>query len=719
MKKGLSAILVLCMLLSVVFSMAICSLFKERIYTGLEAAKLLLANERMDESLVGRKVDFGLSNLLKSSLAELPDDPFSLQETQYNSIVPLSSTEDRRSYTWDDFPDYSVSMVEFDQFVKSADKEAVSVAEDIAHMKTSVGITDKWVRVGSELQMLRVYDTYDVLLVLGIYDDIHVYYRYTDENARNVYDMFSFMSYDDGTTGEIRTLLIPGERYEQMYNNSNGFTDYFIAENSRGYWINTRFNYYCDPDTGFKSISFSPYIIRDGLGFGSFLKMDSSSESLENAWYTVFDPTNNLELFRIGLSPGLYSFDLYFTAINNGFVSVSSENASQDVREDVYTTSKIDKLTTQKGVYNASDYYSIDKNTFGFSSGYVQYFYGEEFYFGSLEFAMPSPSISPADACAKFEEYVKEIGLDLHCDMDTVARSLEHAVLLSDNFGDSFSWNGYNMSSIENVDSARDVLDEKFREARYEYEKVNNYEVVSSRQVLSKNAHFSLLNMLVSGNNTLENNLISLSGISVMTNDVHLFEVGAEYVIKVGLSLIDEEGKPISVNTIPLSGTEGSSVRFEGKAITLQASGEYEIPLNLHEGNYAAVVYVATKNEKIRVSEMKKIAFVTIDEGEIESAAMNIEADEEDGNLILDYKIKNERRITVAKTKDGYSYSEIERMINLEILSYGLPYSGAVLEYADGTAVSDESLGAGTYRMMCYLATSDGLAQSYIYLTLE
>ena len=55
-----------------------------------------------------------------------------------------------------------------------------------------------------------------------------------------------------------------------------------------------------------------------------------------------------------------------------------------------------------------------------------------------------------------------------------------------------------------------------------------------------------------------------------------------------------------------------------------------------------------------------------------------------------------------------------------EALAYGAPYSGAVLEYENGSPVDENAtLGLGTYRMMCYLMTDDGLAQSYVYITLS
>ena len=121
-----------------------------------------------------------------------------------------------------------MSAYDFMSFTSNIENEAERAAKDIANMKNNVGIIDKWVPVGLEQHMLRVYESRDVLLVKGEYGDAHVYIRYTDENAKNVYEMYSFNHYEDGTTGEIKTLYIPNERCEYAYENSGGFSDYFV-----------------------------------------------------------------------------------------------------------------------------------------------------------------------------------------------------------------------------------------------------------------------------------------------------------------------------------------------------------------------------------------------------------------------------------------------------------------------------------------------------------
>ncbi len=708
-----------------IFSMAWCMLFVKRIDSGTEAAKLLLASERLDEGVVGGDVDIGLFGRQQAISAEqYRNELSSLVELSDRSGSYFDSATGDSAYTWSSFPKHSHSLESYTQFMSEVEQDVSRAAEDIAHMKNNVGVTDKWVRVGFELQMLRVFDSYDMLLVLGMHNDTNVYYRYTDESAKNVYELFSFMSYDDGTTGEIRTMLIPGERYERMYNNSNGYTDYFIAENSRGYWMSTRFSYYED-NSGNITGSFTPCIVKDGIGYGAFLTFDELERSegswLENAWYSVFDPVNDRELFRIIDGESNYYFYLYLNAIRSGLVSVSANDVTLDDDGIVSKVEFLNTLRTQNGVYTAiGDYNALPRGEFGMIPGQLQYLYNDDIYYGTLQFAMKYHNMPIYDACLEFEDYAETLGLSLYCDMEAVAVAVEHASLLAESFEKSFTWNGYKMQSIANFKNARDTLQDQFDKARGDYEAVRDYETVDFRQMLSEDAHFAALITNTHGDNTFAGRLIRLSGITVLTNDIALFEEGVEYVLCVGLSLLDEAGNPISVNTIALSGAAPVGVQFGGGSITLSASGDYELPLNLGHGNYAAVVYIATKDEGIRVSEIEKIAFLEIEEGEIESSAMHIEASEEDSNLIVKYDIKNSRHITLAAKEEGYTYDEVRKSIMVEILSYGSPYHGAVLEHENGEAVAeDATLGVGGYRMLCYFSTSDGIAEGYVYLNIE
>ena len=174
MKKIISAALLSSLLVSFLFSATGCGLFSKKIDGGTEAAKLLLANERMDEDLVGQKIDIGLSKGAKLLSAK--------------SVSVEDAVLQSASYTWSNFPSYSSSSVEFAQFMKGVENHIGRVAEDIADMKKKVGITDKWVDAGNYRQLLRVYNNRDVLFEIDGSGNFFVYNRYTDSNAKNVYE---------------------------------------------------------------------------------------------------------------------------------------------------------------------------------------------------------------------------------------------------------------------------------------------------------------------------------------------------------------------------------------------------------------------------------------------------------------------------------------------------------------------------------------------------
>ena len=706
-------------------SCGILNIFKKKIDSGTEAAKLLLANERFDENLLSEKIDVGFNSAVKTAKADTVVTQSTLQAPKRRGIVPLGVTERDTSnprYTWSGFAqNYSMSVMEFSQFMKSVEHEAGYVSEDIAEMKQNVGVVDKWVKtLSGEKQMLRVFENADVLLSVDSDESVHVYYRYTDENAKNVYEMYSLMNYDGGHTGKIRTLLIPGERCEYFFEHSDGFKDYFIAENSRGYWLSCRFNYN-DLDES-DSINFFTYAVKDNLGFGCTSTLFENPELMGQPGsksYTIFDPTNNRDFFSVSENESFYSFGLSTSAIQSGLNSITGNVTHYDDVEGIYFSNEITSINTSVGDIFTSD--QVEDDIFCFDPfSDIRYDYAEKVYYANLIFSKHNPKNSIEDASLELLDYLDEIGIKTYCDPDSLVSSLTHASALHDAFSEIFEWNGYTQNSVANLKLARDVLLSQYSDARNEYEQVKDWETVSSRQMLSNKAHFASIDIASMGSNVFDGSTINISGISAYSSDTDLFEKGTQYVLKIGLSLIDENGNPVSVNTVPLAGGNDQGTAFGRDSITLSQNGTFSVPKNLDSGEYALVAYMATKDEGIRVSEMKKIGFVEIYEGEIESSAMHIESINQGGALIIKYEIKNSRTVEIEATKESYTYAEIKRMAMIEILAHGAPYSGAELEYENGETVQkDTALGVGTYRMMCYLATSDGLAQSYVYLNLN
>ena len=173
MKKVISLILTVALLIGMTSALAGC---KKKVRHGTEAAKLLLANERLDESLIGKKIDIGLGRITAAESERSAVVSAAYSRGFGGSIAALTASGSYdRSFTLDDFPAYDDTLFQFESFLLNIEREAQMVAEDIANMKNNVGIVDKWVELDNEKHMLRVYESRDVLVVLGELDDFVFY----------------------------------------------------------------------------------------------------------------------------------------------------------------------------------------------------------------------------------------------------------------------------------------------------------------------------------------------------------------------------------------------------------------------------------------------------------------------------------------------------------------------------------------------------------------
>lgn len=708
MKRIVSVILIVALMLGMTSILSGC----KKVKGGTEAAKLLLANERLDENLLGSDIDVGLDKPMELAALER----MASLDRLYSGGSQVAS-----AYTWDKFAKSNSTADQFESFIGNTELSAKYAAEDIARMKNRVGIVDKWVNVNFEKQMLRVYESRDVLIVDGQHDQIDVIYRYTDENANNVYEMYFFIEYDDGGWGKGKSIYIPGERYENYIIQSGGNHDYVIMENTRGYWMCTRFSYLPAGEiNSYTSASFTPLIIKDGFCYATHVSTPygENTDELDINGYSIGDIASGCELLSLNENSGSYLFNLPLSAVESGLVSIGADELSY-VDGEVKDTNMINTVTTVKGSYTLDE---LRTDKVSIRGGEVRYDYGDEEYSGWLNIntSFDKDEIPLHTAIEEVVAYLDTLGIKLRRGASDMAIALDHARLFAEDFGSSFIWNGYDVSTRENMAAAEADLQSDIDAAWAEYLAVKDFETVHIRQRLDSNLDFADMGIVSMGENSYSNGTVTLSGITTQVADTTLFEGGKEYTLKVALSLCDENGNPISVNTLPLSGGENINVAFNGDSVTLTASGSFTVPKNLTEGDYALVVYGASADDGIRVTEMVKVgSFSTYDES-LKSEAMDIQVKTVSGTLHVKYTIKNSISISMTATKDSYTAEELERVVMREILKHGAPFPEASLEYKSGEQIPyGEELGRGEYRMMCYLNTSDGLAQSYIYIEVK
>lgn len=736
-KKIVSLILLTALLGTVLTVFSGCGLFTKKVI-GTEAAKILLARERLDENTIGQK-------MAAFSTDNAPAEESSSSSGFFSSIFPwakIGSVYSGRmpvllskiaagaevtdsSVTWSNFKQYSDLKDSYTQFIDPIDDMAAETAEQIVEIKENVGITDKWIDTSLAKYMLIVDDNSETIIeYYKPYESISISTRYTTEDAKNVYEMYSFMKYDDGTTGDIRNLCIPGEYYEYTYINSGGFTDYFIADNSRGYWIMNRF---CIETDG---AYFSMSAVKGDIGYGADIIAYESDGRLVtdgiSSSVSMFLPNAESDLFEVNRWDKKYSITLFMSNVESGIDSLSTGRGT--IWEEEYGGSGTVYLYGNGGeMSDTVDIHLSNGNTIRVGDGNSRVTYEDarvsyspeyngDTYIGRLTFNVEADSEN--EAMDALYSYLSENGIKLRVAGDTVNEAYNHCELLCENF-DVMEWYGMRMNSRENLLAGEQLLIEDFEKYEKLYEEIKDNETVSGLYNVASSTEFGKMEITSDGTSTYADGIISIDGLTAKTKDSVLLEEGVAYTLKVGLALRDADGNISSVNTVSLKSDDEKVITYSGGVLEMSQTANYTVPTALTEGEYVVVVYFATAEDGIRVTEMFPVAFFSAEEGTLESAVMDITVKRADAKLFIDYEVKLSDRVEADLVKDSYTYEEIESVLLRGVLAKGYPSAGAAVQNNAGEALSENgSYGAGTYRLKYLVNTSEGLVEAYMYCTL-
>ena len=109
--------------------------------------------------------------------------------------------------------------------------DARLTAQLYADVKKNANITDTWLPIGGKT-MLKVSDTSETLLQVGLtQEDKRIYRRYINDEGKNEYE---WASANHESLKHQR--YVGGSYYESFYRTNDGFLDWFVIDNSRGYW---------------------------------------------------------------------------------------------------------------------------------------------------------------------------------------------------------------------------------------------------------------------------------------------------------------------------------------------------------------------------------------------------------------------------------------------------------------------------------------------------
>lgn len=221
--------------------------------SGNDAAKLLLASERLDAQLLKTKGDIFetgvkvMNNLAKTAVANLNVAYMgnrSITATRLSSVQNLSTVLEGDysgkveingdTFIWSGFEENNNSYEAFKSITDNIVLSAEVCADLIDNIKKNVRVVDKWVKMGDIEYYLSVDENSETLCERYLSDNsINVCKRYKNANGNDVYEL-----YRASDKYKERCTYIPGLRYERSSINDHGehAEDYFVADNSKGYW---------------------------------------------------------------------------------------------------------------------------------------------------------------------------------------------------------------------------------------------------------------------------------------------------------------------------------------------------------------------------------------------------------------------------------------------------------------------------------------------------
>ncbi|MBQ2945421.1 MAG: hypothetical protein IJD95_02505 [Clostridia bacterium] len=675
--------------------------------SGTEAAKILLARERLDLSSASDVLNFlklgGIASLKASAENLLATAESAELSLAVDDTDPLS-VENKQ---WSKFPAYSAYLYDFEIFNGIVQSFVKTASKDIDDMKKKVAITDKW--VGDRL--LQVSESAETLFQRNVKRSFYkISKRTTESNAKSCYEI---VQVEPNTT--LYCKYIEDERFEFLTFDKSGFNDFVIASKSSGVWKITRFG--LSESGSIVTVT----VIADGIGY--YMHLDLSKDmGLLPLSVSVFDVASKRDIAELWFADAVggdrYKISVNFSSVKSGFKSLV---AYGDSLEGVYSVnggyegySLPFAINANGGMIKAG----MTDGTVTYESSTLRYQPNGKKYYGYFDFIVPHAAVnSMFDAYSKVISYLSGFGISFHFSPSDVSQGVNLATRLGN--GTFENWNGYDFTKISNIEAAFEITKNKCDSFYSQYEAVKDNETASARYVVQNGLFFA--NIAVNGGScSYASKTVTVEGLSASVDANGLFENGKEYILKLGLALV-EENAYCSENVVPLiSSVKETPVSYNGSSFTLSHSGSYSLPEMLAEGFYAVVAYVATADEGIRVTEMYPVAFYSATEEKFSTETMEIEIKKLENNLLgADYKMKTELIAKIENAKESYTVSDLTAILLTEADKYGIQIADAKLETASGAAVeADAVITSGSYRIKFNLYGVSGYKAAYMYIEL-
>lgn len=683
---------------------------------GKEAAKLLLASERLDAGLLRKKGDiFEDGAKVMRALADKAMANLNVRhensEAQMTPLAAFTNTSttlkgnyigtveiDGDTFIWRDFEENNNSYDYFQNLTGIIVSTAKTGAELIDDVKKNVRVVDKWVDVGWGTQyFLHVDEVSETLLERNEKRGVlRICRRAKTADGKDVYELFQ-----KEELVENRMTYIPGERYELSMHNDHGdgSRDYFVADHSKGYWE----TYVVGAMPDHYNVSY--FVMKNDICYDAFYDPKTASIPL----LKIMSADRATDILSVSDWGWCTDVSLKFS----GFDGIDRvEAAAEDVE---YRKGEYANLTspdrgrvilTNGNVLRYNDTFA--NGSTNINAIYVSF--GAAGYTGEVMFNIQGETTKQRINTLK--TVLNETGLRCRRNMDSVFSGIDRAYDELESIIKYYRWNGITVSDENGIAAAIDAEKARFDSMNALYVAVENEEVIdiSDTGAMRKNMKFAPVSATAE-EVSLNGHILSAASISLSVDDTLLFVENEPYTV--ALALADRNG----ANLVHLGAGSSVTVYAGEDSFTVIASLiSLSLPA-LADGEYTVVAYISTE-DGIRSSAYIPLPFDSVSGLPAALGTSEISAAlAADRSLTVTYSTPAD--ISVSLSSVPMDAESFRVWIAEQAFAFGTA-DGEVEAYKDGVYVALDgavaSVESGLYRIGYSVKNGDVVKDGHLYV---
>lgn len=677
---------------------------------GVDIAKILLANERLDENQLRNEGDLFTSGKEAFNQIQKATKKYALNP---NHEVKSAFKKDGTRYTWSGLEDYSNFLSYFYSYSDSIEHSAKKGSSLIELTKESIKTTDTWIKFNGNTQILLTVDKNSETIISQDKEQYEICRRYQNDLGQNTFEMFIS---NNGTNAESRMTYIPGLRYEFTLLQEDDLL-VIVANKDKGYWdiMSTSYNEMYNKD----SMSFSNFVIKDEaiyettytIGnydgsideyFGSIKLVSSDGKSdmisIDDNSVSIFTTgIKGLDCFYIDAldsevgDANLYDQREQFKVLYNG----EGDNRSYftDSQSDVIAKFSNGKELKKGDSFNGGEVLGTCVNPIGDMD-----FYGEinlQFNESNINFILNN-----------IESLMKEYEFTFKDDFNVIKEALTFAKKDSTDFSKYYLWQDNHINDFDSIDNAVQIEKHSINNFASLYKKYEDYPVtkMNGQWEIDDSYSFADLDIISNGSITNSETSLIIDNISVEIEQNSLLTNNTDYQICFAFAKENNNQYYDLYNLDfenPLTYEYNQNKLVDNSKFKLTQKATIELPL-LEDGEYTLVAYIATASEGIRVSNPTSVHGEVNETTQNKEGFINILKNDTDNKI----NISSSKTSTINLSLDGdYTYEELYLLLESYAYKYGR-VTGTDLEKENNNSWesidNNSSILKGKYRLLYF-----------------